>query len=130
VDAHRSLLLTMSPYVQSGYISHRHSSMGSIQKTIYELLGIGSLNLEDALTADLSDMFSMVPNPIPYTVLPEDNRVFDPSLARTAKPRTARERAELLDVDDGTAIRREFSAKKAGASRPGNPAATSGPLRN
>jgi hypothetical protein len=26
-------------------LSHRHSSMGSIQKTIYELLGIGPLNL-------------------------------------------------------------------------------------
>jgi YVTN family beta-propeller protein len=130
VDAHRSLLLTMSPYVRSGYVSHRHSSMGSIQKTIYELLGIGPLNLEDALATDLSDMFSMVPNPTPYTVLPEDSRVFDPSLARIAKPKTARERAELLDVDDGMEIRREFSAKKAGAPRPGKPAATSGPPPN
>jgi hypothetical protein len=130
VDAHRSLLLTMSSYVRSGYISHRHSSMGSIQKTIYELLGIGPLNLEDALASDLSDMFSTVPNPTPYAVLPEDSRVFDPSLARTAKPKTAREKAELLDVDDGREIRREFSAKKAGTPRPEKWAATSGPSRN
>ena len=83
-----------------------------------------------ALAADLGDMFTMVPNTAPYPVLREDSRVFDPSLARTAKPRTARERAELLDVDDGMEIRREFSAKKAGALRPGKPAATSGTPRN
>jgi YVTN family beta-propeller protein len=130
VDAHRSLLLTISPYVRAGYLSHRHSSMGSIQKTIYELLGIGPLNLEDALAADLSDMFSMVPNPAPYAILPEDSRVFDPSLARTAKPRTASERAELLRMDDAMEIRREFSAKKSATPRPGKPAATSEPPSN
>lgn len=127
VDAHRSLLLTMSPFARAGYVSHRHSSMGSIQKTIYELLGTGPLNLEDALAADLSDMFSMVPKLGPYAALPEDSRVFDPSLARTAKPRTARERAELLDVDDANEIRREFPAKKAGFRRAGKQAA--GPPR-
>ena len=72
VDAHRSILLVMSPYVRSGLISHRHSSMGSIQKTIYELLGLGPLNLEDALASDLSDMFTTEPNLAPYTALPAD----------------------------------------------------------
>ena len=52
----------MSPYVRKGFLSHRHSSMGSIQKTIYELLGLGPLNLEDALASDLSDMFTTEPN--------------------------------------------------------------------
>ena len=65
VDAHRSVLLVMSPYVRSGFLSHRHSSMGSIQRTIYELLGIGSLNLEDALASDLGDMFTTAPNVAP-----------------------------------------------------------------
>ncbi len=78
VDAHRSVLLVMSPYVRTGYLSHRHSSMGSIQKTIYELLGLGSLNLEDALASDLSDMFTTEPNLTPYACLASDPRVFDP----------------------------------------------------
>ena len=72
VDAHRSILLVMSPYVRKGFISHRHSSMGSIQKTIYQLLGLGPLNLEDALASDLSDMFTTEPNLEPYTALPTD----------------------------------------------------------
>ena len=49
VDAHRSVLLVISPWVRQGYVSHRYSSMPSIQKTMYELLGLGPLNLEDAL---------------------------------------------------------------------------------
>ncbi len=61
VDAHRSVLLVASPYAKVGYISHRHSDMGSIEKTIYELLGLCPLNLEDALASDLSDMFTMKP---------------------------------------------------------------------
>jgi hypothetical protein len=65
VDAHRSVLLVMSPYVRSSFLSHRHSSMESIQRTIYELLGIGSLNLEDALASDLGDMFTTEPNVAP-----------------------------------------------------------------
>ena len=32
VDAHRSVLLVMSPYVRSGFLSHRHSSMGIFRK--------------------------------------------------------------------------------------------------
>ena len=130
VDAHRSVLLVMSPYVRSGYLSHRHSSMGSIQKTIYELLGIGPLNLEDALAADLSDMFATVPDLTPYTVLPTDTRVFAPSLARTAKPKSAKEKADLSDVDDGMKIRKEFAAKKTAGPESQKPAAAPGPPNN
>ena len=111
VDAHRSILLVMSPYARKGYLSHRHSSMGSIQKTIYELLGLGPLNLEDALAADLSDMFTSEPNLEPYTVMPTDLRVFDPALARIAKPKTAKEKADLSDIDDSEKIRKTFPNK-------------------
>ena len=45
VDAHRSILLVASPWVKPGFVAHRHSSMGSIIKTIDELLGLGPLNL-------------------------------------------------------------------------------------
>jgi hypothetical protein len=100
VDAHRSVLLAMSPYIRRGVISHRHSSMGSIQKTAYELLGLGPLNLEDALAADLSDMFTTTPDLTPYTAVPADARIFDPAKARVARPKNAREAKELLDCDD------------------------------
>ena len=116
VDAHRSILLVMSPYVRIGYISHLHSSMGSIQRTIYELLGLGSLNLEDALAADLGDMFTTEPNLTPYIALPTDPRVFNPALARIARPKTAKEKADLADIDDSQKIRKNFQKTQAPAS--------------
>jgi YVTN family beta-propeller protein len=113
VDAHRSVLLVMSPYVRSGFLSHRHSSMGSIQRTIYALLGIGSLNLEDALASDLGDMFTTEPNVTPYTALPTDSRVFDPARAHIAKPKTAKEKADLADIDDSQKIHKNFQKRQA-----------------
>ncbi len=117
VDAHRSVLLVASPYVKPGYISHQHSDMGSIEKTIYEMLGLGPLNLEDALAADLGDMFSSQPHLAPYAVLPSDPRVFNPRLARFARPKNAAEAAALRDCDDSREIAREFHTTAAATAR-------------
>ncbi|MGC9197601.1 MAG: alkaline phosphatase family protein [Acidobacteriaceae bacterium] len=100
VDAHRSVLLVISPYVRAGYVDHRHTSMSSILRTIYELLGAGSLNLEDALAADLSPMFTAQPDLTPFTAKPSDLRVFESSKAKIARPKTREEVEELLDCDD------------------------------
>lgn len=108
VDAHRSVMLAISPYIRRGAISHRHSSMGSVQKTAYELLGLGALNLEDALAADLSDLFTSTPDFSPFEAVPPDTRIFDPATARLAHPKNAREARDLLDCDDPDAIDREF----------------------
>ncbi len=116
VDAHRSVLLVASPYVKPGYISHQHSDMGSIEKTIYEMLGLGPLNLEDALATDLADMFSSQPQLAPYTARPSDSRVFDPSRARFARPRNAAEAAALRDCDDSREIAHEFHTTAAAAA--------------
>jgi YVTN family beta-propeller protein len=115
VDAHRSILLVMGPYVRRGYLSHRHTSMASIQKTIYELLSLGPLNLEDALSADLGDMFDTKPDDTPFHVQRPDLRTFDPAKARFAKPKSAKEAADLSDVDDAQKIRKEFASKKTGS---------------
>jgi YVTN family beta-propeller protein len=111
VDAHRSLVLMISPYVKRGYISHRHTSFTSVQKTIYELLGIGPLNLEDALSADMSDAFTSTPDLTPYTFVPSDTHIFDPRLARIAHPKTAAQRAALLDCDDPAEMDKEVHGK-------------------
>ena len=113
VDAHRSVLLVASPFAKPGYVSHRHSDMGSIEKTIYEMLGLGPLNLEDALAADLGDMFSSQPQMTPYTALSSDLRVFNPRLARFARPKNAAEAAALRDCDDSREIAREFHTASA-----------------
>jgi len=121
IDAHRSVLLAMSPYIRRGYISHRHSSMASIQKTTYELLGVGPLNLEDRLSADLSDFFMTTPDLAPYAALPADARVFDPAKARLARPKNAQQAKELLDCDDPKEIEAEFrrEARRSRAQRLG-----------
>jgi YVTN family beta-propeller protein len=116
VDAHRSPLLVISPYVKRGYVGHGSISMASVQKTIYELLGIGPLNLEDALSADLSDMFTMVPDLEPYQQVPSDIRIFDPQRARIDRPKTAAEAAELFDCDDPETIGGQFH--NSGGSQP------------
>ncbi len=108
VDAHRSVLLVASPYARRGHVSHRHGSMGSVQRTIYEMLGLGPLNLEDALAGDLGDMFQAAPDVEAYTARPPDKRVFDPGKARLARPKTAAEARELLECDDPREIEREF----------------------
>jgi hypothetical protein len=111
VDAHRSVMLAISPFIKKGVISHRHISMPSVQKTIYELLGLGPLNLEDALAADLSDMFSGAPDLTPFTAEAADPRIFKPSDARMAHPKTAAEAKQLLDMDDPREIAKEFRKK-------------------
>ncbi len=108
VDAHRSPVLVISPYARRGFVSHRHSSMGSVQKTIYQLLGLGPLNLEDALAADMSDMFVDTPDMTPYNSQPSDKRIFDPARARFAKPKTQQEARELRDIDNPRTILDEF----------------------
>jgi hypothetical protein len=82
------------------------------------LLGLGPLNLEDALAPDLSDMFATEPNLEPYTVLTTDPRVFDQARARIARSKTAKEKADLADIDDSQKIRKSFTSKQ--SSRPAN----------
>ncbi|MBI3721362.1 MAG: hypothetical protein HY248_02320, partial [Fimbriimonas ginsengisoli] len=79
--------------------------------TIYELLGLGPLNLEDALAADLSDMFSETPDLTPFTAETADPRIFKPSEARIAHPKTAAEAKKLRDIDNPREIAEEFHKK-------------------
>jgi hypothetical protein len=108
VDAHRSILLVASPWVKPGSISHQHTSMGSITRTIDELLGLGPLNLEDALAGEISGIFDTQPHLDRYQFRPSDSRVFAPSRARIARPKTTKEAAALRDVDDADEIRKEM----------------------
>jgi len=81
VDAHRSLLMVVSPYARKNHISHTHASFGSIFKTFWNVLGLPYLNQYDAAATDLSDMFTSTPDFTPYKALPLDSRVFDPQKA-------------------------------------------------
>ena len=78
IDRHRSFVLGIGPYARRGGISHVHGSIMSILKTIYLIFGLGPNNQFDALTNDLSDLFTMAPDFTPYQQIPADPRVFKP----------------------------------------------------
>ena len=83
IDAHRSVLMVISPYAKKNYVSKVHYSFGSLFKTFWNILGLPYLNQYDAGATDLSDMFTETPDFIPYEALPSDLRIFDPQKALT-----------------------------------------------
>ena len=83
VDAHRSVLMVISPYAKKNYVSHVHYSFGSIFKTFWNVLGIPYLNQFDAGANDLADFFTDKPDYSPYNALDIDRRIFDPQKALT-----------------------------------------------
>lgn len=83
VDAHRSLLMVISPWVKKNYVSHVHYSFGSIFKTFWNVLGMPYLNQYDAAASDFADMFTSTPDFTPYRAVPVDERIFDPKKALT-----------------------------------------------
>jgi len=83
IDAHRSILMVISPYARRNYVSKVHYSFGSIFKTFWNILGLPYLNQYDVGATDLSDMFIGVPDFSPFDALPPDLRIFDPQKALT-----------------------------------------------
>lgn len=82
VDAHRSLLMVISPWAKRGYVSRRHADISSIHHGVFDLLGVPPLSLYDALASDLSDFWTDTPDFTPYSVLGIDPRLFDPDKAK------------------------------------------------
>lgn len=82
VDAQRSVLLVISPWAKRGHVSHRHTTIVSMHRTLYEILGLPPLNMFDALANDFSDCFTTTPDFRPYDCVPVDARIFDPEKAK------------------------------------------------
>ncbi len=106
VDAHRSVLMVISPYAASGRVSHVHTSMASILKTFDLIFGLTYLNQYDAAATDLSDFFTAQPSFTPYDVLPSDVRIFDP--AKVREPGLDLKAQPSTPLDDPATIRREM----------------------
>jgi hypothetical protein len=81
IDAHRSVLMVISPYVKKNYAGHFHYSFGSIFKTFWNILGVPYLNQFDAGATDLRDIFTGEPDVAPYNAVAVDRRIFDPQKA-------------------------------------------------
>lgn len=83
VDAHRSVLMVISPYVKRKYVSKVHYSFGSIFKTFWNVLGMPYLNQYDAAANDFADLFTGNPDFTPYNAVPVNLLMFDPQKALT-----------------------------------------------
>ncbi|MEN8120147.1 MAG: bifunctional YncE family protein/alkaline phosphatase family protein [Bacteroidota bacterium] len=81
IDAHRSILMLVSPWVKKDYVSHVHYSFGSLFKSFWNILGLPYLNQYDAGATDLSDFFTDTPDFAPYNALEVDDRIFNPQKA-------------------------------------------------
>ena len=81
VDAHRSLLMVISPWTRKDHVSHVHYSFGSIFKTIWNILGLPYLNQYDGGATDLADFFTDQPDFELYKAIPADPRIFNPQKA-------------------------------------------------
>jgi YVTN family beta-propeller protein len=113
VDAHRSLLMVISPYSRRG-VSHVHTSMLSILKTFNLIFGLPPINQYDAAATSLADSFTDRPDFTPYTPLAEDSRIFDPAKARDPNYFASRglPLPPSADLDDPGAIRKQMDHKQ------------------
>jgi hypothetical protein len=105
IDAHRSLLMMISPWIRRGYVSHTHANFGAILKTIYNICDIPPLNQFDATATLLQDFFTDKPDYTPYSVEMADRRIFDPQKALDPYDRNFRweslgESSEIDNEDD------------------------------
>ena len=112
IDAHRSVLMVISPYAKKNFNSHSHYSFGSIFKTFWNVLGIPYLNQYDAGATDLSGCFTDKPDFTPYKALSIDPRIFDPQKALDPFDvkfdwKAFHESVEMDDVDDMIAESKE-----------------------
>jgi YVTN family beta-propeller protein len=116
IDAHRSLLMVISPYVKKNFNSHQHYSFGSIFKTFWNVLGIPYLNQYDFGVNDMSDCFTSEPDFTPYDALPVDPRVFDPAKAMSPLDEkfdwTALQQSPKLDDPDEIKMTKEDGRTK------------------
>jgi hypothetical protein len=77
VDHHRSICMVISPYARFGHVSHIHTSIPSIIKTINLIHGMPYINQYDAMASDLSDMFQATPDFRPYEAVLVHPKIFD-----------------------------------------------------
>ncbi|GIX06273.1 MAG: hypothetical protein KatS3mg115_0676 [Candidatus Poribacteria bacterium] len=81
IDAHRSILLVIGPWVKRGYVSRTHANFGAILKTMEHILGIPWLNQYDGGATLLRDFFTSTPDFTPYEAVAPHPQVFDPQKA-------------------------------------------------
>ncbi len=82
VDSHRTPLIVTGPFARRNYASRTNASFPALLKIIFRILGLPPLNLYDATAADLSELFSSIPDYSPFEAIRPDPEIFDPAKAK------------------------------------------------
>ncbi len=69
VDAHRSILLVISPYVKRNFVDHTMYSTSSVLKTMELILGLPPMTQYDLSATPILDAFTDNPNFTSYSVI-------------------------------------------------------------
>ena len=72
VDAHRSPLTVVSPWVKRGTITHVHYSMASVWQTMGRIIGLPAITDYDRFAAPMYDLFTTTPDYGTYAALPSN----------------------------------------------------------
>jgi YVTN family beta-propeller protein len=70
VDSHRSVALIAGPYVKQGVVVSTAYNTTDFVRTIEEVLGLGPLNMNDALAVPMADAFDLTRADWTYTATP------------------------------------------------------------
>jgi DNA-binding beta-propeller fold protein YncE len=114
VDAHRSVLMFISPWVKRGYVSPVLASFGSLMRLQFTLLGLPALNQFDGAATLVDDVFTQAPDVTPYRARPSDPRLFDPAVAFKPFDRRFNWKA-MVDspvMDDPDDMRRDLNDRR------------------
>ena len=88
IDARRTVLLCAGPWCKRDYVTHTNTGFPGLLKTIFRLLRVPPMSLQDAAASDLADSFAAKLDAAPFRALPVDKRIFDAAVtgASTAAP--------------------------------------------
>jgi hypothetical protein len=118
VDRCRSFVLAIGPYCKHHYVSHDHTSIMSVIRSIYDIFGLGPNNLFDALATPLDDMFTDKPDFTPYKAISSDPRVFKPEATfDPSDPKFKKRRGKPGMVMDDPAFIRFMEKRAQGQER-------------
>jgi hypothetical protein len=125
VDEYRTYAVVAGPFVKRHYVGMRHLSTVSVLKTTEQLLGLGTLALNDLLATDMSDFFtSSGGDAAPYDAIPVPAQTASAEGARIAAllERTDQSRADADTARGGRIVdlsrRADALAQQRGAMRP------------
>ncbi len=114
VNAQRSVLLVISPWAKRKNVSHRHTTILSMHRTLYQIMGLPALNQFDALANDFSDCFTDKPDFSPYTYSEVDKKIFDP--AKTIPPKDPNfkqaRKTSPVEIDDPEDMEKNINVRR------------------